>query len=362
MHGDRLDHIYRGSFKPSRKVGYRIVGREIRDSAGKVFIPRGVNVGGTTDANNGGWPDLTFDKAYGNGMVQWGCNTVRIVSYVSDRYSWSVRGRAVSGGGSVEQADKAVDDHTDRMTRHYLDMGMVVITEAHDLTSPNFNSDNVDSVIRFWRRYAERWKHDSRVWFNIANEPNMGTDAWLAFHHRACATVRATGASNIIVLDALNYAGDIGKAWDGAAQPYLYDPVIGLTFTMDYGNVLFSQHNYGGYAKYHTEPRVRAYIERMQSSNLPLIYGEVGYPTVPAHANTGSFDQERGAALSTYTAALDYGVGVLWWASNFNDSYKLVDRQQGMSAVNEFAEGVVLSEAGIAVKQYVQACNALNQS
>ena len=66
--------------------------------------------------------------------------------------------------------------------------------------------------------------------------------------------------------------------------------------------------------------------------------------------------------MNTFTAAPDYGVGVLWWASNFNDNYKLVDVVQGQPLTNEFAPGVTLNEAGLAFKQYVQACNALNQS
>ena len=92
--------------------------------------------------------------------------------------------------------------------------------------------------------------------------------------------------------------------------------------------------------------------------------GEVGYPIASqsAYANSGSYERERGGALDTFKAAPDYGVGVLWWASNFNDNYKLVDVVQGQPLTNEFAPGATLNEAGLAFKQYVQACNALNQS
>lgn len=43
---------------------------------------------------------------------------------------------------------------------------------------------------------------------------------------------------------------------------------------------------------------------------------------------------------------------MLWWASNFNDNYKLVDVVQGQPLTNEFAPGATLNEAGLAFKQY----------
>ena len=365
MQTHREDFIFtNGLFVHSHKPGFRTVGKDIIDSVGRVFIPRGVNVGGTLANNGNGWPDWTYVKAYVDGMVAMGCNTVRLVTYVTDRNSWAVRAKALAGGKTPVQADAEVDALADQLTRYYLKNGMVVIMEAHDLTSPGFSGGVVDQVVAFWRRYAERWQHDTRVWFNIANEPNMPTAAWKAFHERACQTVRATGARNIIVVDLLNYAADVGRDYAGASQPYGYHPDMVPALIARHGNIIMSQHNYGTYGKYDTEAKIRVYIARVQQESIPLIYGEVGYPIASqsAYANSGSYAQERGGALNTFKAAPDYGVGVLWWASNFNDNYKLVDVVQGQPLTNEFAPGATLNEAGLAFKQYVQDCNALNQS
>jgi len=61
----------------------------------------------------------------------------------------------------------------------------------------------------FWSKLATHFKDNPRVLFGLMNEPNtMSTELWLADANAAIAAIRATGATNLILVP--------GNAWTGA--------------------------------------------------------------------------------------------------------------------------------------------------
>lgn len=65
------------------------------------------------------------------------------------------------------------------------------------------------SFVDFWIKLANLFKSNSNVMFGLMNEPNsMGTETWFASVNPTIAAIRATGATNLILVP--------GNAWTGA--------------------------------------------------------------------------------------------------------------------------------------------------
>lgn len=352
-----VPYVWReGRKQPSREGlgNFYTVGHRIYDPAGNEFVPRGVNVGGTIANNGNGWPDFTFNDAFVQGMKSWNCNTARIVIYVTDKSGWSTKSNALKAGKSEAEANAEVDALADRMTEFYLDRGMVVMMECHDMTQSSAGTILVQ-VEQFWARYAARWKHEPRVWFNIANEPNLGTDTWLRFTDRVCGVIRNAGAGNIIVCDLMYYASDVSKNFQGATIPRGWEPGRMDYLIERWGNLVASSHNYGTNGTYTSQANIRGQITYYKQAGIPLLYGEVGYPIEGVPANSYSWIWERDAAHNTCAVAAQEGIGVFWWATSFNDAYRLegTDTNYKAGLTNVFREGAILNPAGVMFKEYL---------
>lgn len=334
------------------------VGDRIFDQEGVRFVPRGVNVGGTVANNGGGWPDHTLSNSFVQGMKQWHCNTARIAQYVSSKHSWSLRAKALAAGKTEAQADAEVDALADEMVQFYVDRGLVVILECHDMTQSS-GSDVLLQVERFWERFAPRWTHEPRVWINIANEPNIGADTWLRFHDRICGVVRNAGAENMIVVDMLYYASDQTRNTNGDIIPQGWEPGRTDYLIGRWGNVIASIHNYGSYGTFVTEANIAAHIAKYKTRNIPLIYGEVGYP-IQGAVSVLNWQWERDAAHSTCAVAAREDIGVFWWATAFNDAYRLEGTSSNWLSglTNPFRPDAVLNEAGLMFKHYLEESHA----
>ena len=357
----------------ARPGRFHTSGKNIYDRNGNIFIPRGMNIGGTIANNGSGWPDFALTDSYARGQVTWGCNTARIVMYITSRMGWSQKAKELAAGKTEAQADAAVDALADQLTKFYLDRGLVVMMEAHDLTQSSLQvSDNemnangrkwVTEVVNFWRRYAARWKHDDRVWFNIANEPNLGPGNWHTLHQEACSVIRNdAGANNIIVMDLLYYASDLGHDFNKRPIPFGYADDMVPAYIKRYENIVASNHNYGSHGTYTTNTAVRNHYNQYLSRNIPIMTGEVGAPNASGVSNIGNAEWEHAAAKASCEVGLELGVGVMWWASNFNDAYRLYETPSGNAVINEFAPGAsfTFSRSGQVYKTYLDGVKAVN--
>jgi endoglucanase len=108
----------------------------------------------------------------------------------------------------------AEQDRLTTTTNDLLAKGAAVILDPHNYARYGTsligsgavpNADFAD----FWGRLATLYKSNSKVVFDIMNEPHdMSTEQWVGAANAAIAAIRATGATNLIIVP--------GNGWDGA--------------------------------------------------------------------------------------------------------------------------------------------------
>lgn len=341
-----------GETPPADEPGglYHTEGPDFINRSGAVFAPRGFNIGGGTFANGGAWPDLAFNTTFRAGPATWGANTVRIVTYATNRYPWAVRQDPTGYGGQTGQG--AVDALADALTVFWRAGKYVVIIECHDLTYPGFTPEQTEQVKAFWARYATRWGHDSAVWFNIANEPAMDdATEWRNFHDDALGRIRAT-AQNVAIVDAFGYAGDSGKDWQNNPLPRAFSPENAPWLNTKHGNVAIGWHNYGQGGVFTNQTNVNAYLTACRNAGVAMVCGELGVPKVQGEAGSGNYQRELDALTATTAAAPERGLGLIWWTLNHVDSY---DVQALDGNLDPFPPGTALSPGGTLFKAYMDA-------
>lgn len=120
-----------------------------------------------------------------------------------------------------ERLQPVLNDGFDATELGRLDAVVTSITSrgAYALIDPHNYARYRDNVIGagvsnaafadFWHRLADHYKGSSRVIFGVMNEPNtMPTEQWIAAANAAIASIRATGATNLVLVP--------GNAWTGA--------------------------------------------------------------------------------------------------------------------------------------------------
>ncbi len=88
-----------------------------------------------------------------------------------------------------------------------------VIGNASDETAAT-----TEQFAAFWGELAARFAENERVIFGLMNEPHdMPTDLVLANNQAAIEAIRASGASNLILMPGNSWTG--GHAWNEGSQP-----------------------------------------------------------------------------------------------------------------------------------------------
>lgn len=245
----------------------RVEGNLIRDlETGKEFVPHGVNWPSFEYACQQGWgysgPGATLATA--EAMLDWRINTVRI-PLNQDCWLGEDGLPATRGGGPVLTAEgyrDAVESFVNLLT----DNGIVAIPVLHWSAPPGFEADGLRPMPDsrsddFWLSVASRLKYNRAVIFDLFNEPHSrwdpelhksppgsGIGAWdfrltweswrnggsFATNHAdtdypfwrpkyettgmaaLVSAVRATGATQPIVLSGLDYANDL-SGWKASA-------------------------------------------------------------------------------------------------------------------------------------------------
>lgn len=94
----------------------------------------------------------------------------------------------------------------------------------------------------FWSRLAAHYKSNNKVIFAIMNEPHdMQTEQWLSAANAAIAAIRATGATNLIIVPGNAWTGawSWNQTWYGSANANVMQVVV------DSGNnFAFEVHQY----------------------------------------------------------------------------------------------------------------------
>jgi endoglucanase len=227
----------------ARAGAYTVVGNQIRNSNGKRVLLAGVNrpslewscVGDTVTGTATGIPASDFTTM----VRRWHANSVRI----DLNQDMMLRGSAQYCPDYEARVEAAV--------RAAQAAGMIVILDDHGSDAGNLQLEVPTEqcmpdrhTITFWRELAVIYRHDPGVWFELYNEPVppdragrlFGASAsqwrvWLGGGAVTCPrndgaargtvrfqavgmqtlydTVRATGSSNIVIVDGLDVAGTL---------------------------------------------------------------------------------------------------------------------------------------------------------
>lgn len=260
---------------------------------GKLFIPIGVNVPGPNGYWGGGFTPIGKAARL---RQQWGWNFIRLFEQ-----------RAT--GGDADYTPSAHNPYTiAQVVDEYTVQGFVVMLDWHQYGfGATLNQAKTDEMIAVHTGWANQFKSNPRVWFELCNEPESSYgagafneaacfDRWYQFQAPVIKAIRATGAPNMIVVnDAQSGQGctdfwAIGPSSGSAimtrgAQLLAQDPT---------GNLMWDTHFYdafgwGGPGEEHNDcsnrytdqqrnARVLDYIDRVhKATGRPTLAGEFGW-------------------------------------------------------------------------------------
>ena len=207
----------------------RVQGNQLVDSLGRTVRLRGVNRSGTEYACAQGWGmfDGPSDSASVHAIASWKANVVRVP--LNETCWLGINGVATAFTGDTYR--KAIADFVARLNG----AGLFVILELHWSAAGAAKAlgqapmPNRDHSVEFWRQVATAYKGNTRVIFDLFNEPypdnNADTpEAWRCWRDGStCAgmtyqaagmqelvdAVRGSGATNVIMLGGVQYASGL---------------------------------------------------------------------------------------------------------------------------------------------------------
>lgn len=215
----------------SAPTGLHVVGNQIEDGVGHVLVPRGADRMGTEYACRAQGATSDFDgpvdQASVSAMLTWDINIVRVP--LNEDCWLGINGEPANGKTAVQYQTDIIN-WVNLLNQN----GMIVILDLHwnnSGTSASLTQEpmpDLDHAPAFWTSVATTFKGNSSVIFDLYNEPY--TTSWSCWKNGSTAaaaspcadvpfavagmqtlinTVRATGATNILMLGGLAYANDL---------------------------------------------------------------------------------------------------------------------------------------------------------
>ena len=168
----------------------------------------------------------------------------------------------------------------------------------------------------FWAQLAAAFKDDPRVWFGLVNEPhNMSTKLWFETANAAIAAIRATGATNMILVPGNHWSG--AHSWTGGGENS--NAKWALTVKDPLNHWALEVHQYvdgdsSGTKKVVVSPTIGAerlvkFVSWCRQNHLHALLGEFGVPVVP----TG--EEALHTMLQSMERDSDVWLGWTWWAA-----------------------------------------------
>lgn len=221
-------------------------------------------------------------------------------------------------GGAFDSAEQG---YMDSFVSYATGKGAYVVLDPHNYA--RYNGNNVigasgSSVTQahfadFWSRLATRYKGNSKVIFALMNEPHdMSTSLWVSNANAAIAAIRATGATNLILVP--------GNHWSGAHSWTTTDNATEMLKITDSGNnYVFEVHQYLDGDSSGTSAtcvsstigaeRMAAFTAWLKANNKKGFLGEL------AGANNATCQAAITGQLQHLKDNASVWVGWTWWAA-----------------------------------------------
>jgi endoglucanase len=304
-----------------------------RRSVAEVRVKPGINLGGGEFAHlnlpgtlgqHYTYPTTTWnniDTGDESGFAYWYSKGMRVVRMP---FKWDRVQRTL--GGELYETDMAYLDNAVAQTDT---LGMWLILDVHNAAYYGVNWDKIgDGVVTqehfndLWTRLANRYKAYPHVMFGLMNEPD---NTWTATDWRdvalSCvAAIRATGATNTIVIQGVWWSGAYswvsdwaggtggnGAAWAGQLPPncllemhhYLDTPVSG-----EYSSAPYCATGSGTWLQWATA--------WLRTNGYRALLGEFGYPDDSGGLNT--CPPEASSVFDHLEANADVWWGFTMWS------------------------------------------------
>jgi endoglucanase len=327
-------------------TGLSVRGNALVDQDGSPVRLLGFNTSGTEYACAEGWG--IFDAGDGalermpesrvQQMGTWeGANTVRVPL---NEQCWLGLGVKPAYGGPTYQA--AVHDYVQLLRKH----GFVVVLDLHRsapgqaLSLKQEPMPDRDHSLDFWREVATAYQDDTAVVFDVFNEPFPFEDvdserAWSCWRDGGCelrsmnaeqtytaagmteliATIRSTGARNVIAVGGIHWAETLDR-WLEYRPP---DPL---------NNLIASFHAYA-HNRHCAAERCYDTVLAEVAAAVPLYAGEVGPDTIDDNCTLRSVGH-TGFSDDVFDWLDAHGASYTAWSWNvWGDCYSLISDREG---------------------------------
>jgi hypothetical protein len=292
---------------PPAQLSLRVVGSQLVNGLGTPVQLRGVNRDGTEYACAQGWgvSDGPLDEPSVQAIASWHVDMVRIP--MNEDCWLGINGANPAYAGANYQ--NAIINFVNLLNKYgiYADLNLSCVANGTTLPCQLGESQqpmpDVDHSPAFWSSVAATFKNNPAVLFDLFNEPfpdnnSDTTSAWTCWRdggtcpgvsyqaagmQQLVNAVRATGATNVITLAGIDYAG----VFDHFAQYEPSDPA---------GQLAADFHNYN-WPSGCNNPTCWSTLPG-QLNGAPLLTGEVGFD----------------GYIETYMTWADpHGIGYLAW-------------------------------------------------
>jgi hypothetical protein len=333
--------------------GVSVSGHNILNGSGVPIQLRGANVSGPE-----GYADTPGDPWRGQApnfaaMKSWGMDVIRIP--LAEANWLGLCNLSLNQGvtpavyqASIQKAVAAANA-----------AGMYVILDLHIIAVPNLcpNGQNAMADTKysptFWGQVAAMFKNNPAVMFELFNEPqgnyppttadwnnlvNGGlTGAQDTGMQQMLNAIRATGATNVVLVDTLNYASTFGNN----NNPKLPDNGPGFflpTDSLPTPQLVAVQHYYNG-SKYETGANV------VLNKGIPILITEYGDQDGTANDTNSLYGWAdpggRASQALTSGGSAFPGVGYVAWTWNFGyGGWSLINDSNGDSSGSVYANTV----------------------
>ena len=274
---------------------------------------------------------------------RWGWGVVRLNMCATDDFSWAELSKGGTREGMRAYLQAIVDEYTSK--------GIVVIIAGHDRPAENPDPADIEAqMVEWWALAAAAWADNPHVWLNPFNEnPGYPDARWVAINRKLCAAIRGAGNTAPIIVDAPFAGQDVGTFY-GPGRRFSYQPNMLPALQAEFGNLIISIHNYGGWGAYDTTAKMAGWVRAVRGAGGTPMIGECGW-TTNGQSTAGTYAANRAGAKASLSVALSEEVPCLVWHGTQGDPaapYSLT--QSGKSFRWAFPDlGVDTSDFGHAV-------------